>query len=171
MEAIKVSIYLAAFILSNFIVLWFGSTGLIFTALFLIPFDFVMRCLFHETWKGYKLIINLGLLVIASSWITLLINSKTINIAFGSMVGFLGAQIIAGIFYQIFIKRSYFLKVNGSDAFAILADSILFQLIAFNFISFKITAAQFFLKIVGGLFWYWIIFVKFKLYKSNEYNK
>jgi uncharacterized PurR-regulated membrane protein YhhQ (DUF165 family) len=87
------------------------------------------------------------------------------------MVGFLGAQIIAGIFYQIFIKRSYFLKVNGSDALAILADSILFQLIAFSFISFEITAAQFFLKIVGGLFWYWVIFVKFKLYKSNEYNK
>lgn len=163
MQAIKISIYLLAFVLSNFIVLWFGANGLIFTALFLIPFDFVMRCLFHETWKGKELILKLGLLVLTASLLTFLINQNTLNIAIASAIGFISAQLFAGVFYQIFINKSYFVKVNGSDAVGILVDSIIFQLIAFSVVLPEITVSQFLLKIVGGLFWYWIIFVKLKL--------
>lgn len=163
MQAIKISIYLLAFVLSNFIVLWFGATGLIFTALFLIPFDFVMRCLFHETWKGKELIFKLGALVLTASLLTFLINKNTLNIAIASSVGFISAQLFAGVFYQFFINRSYFVKVNGSDAVGILVDSLIFQLIAFSVILPEITVSQFLLKIAGGLFWYWIIFVKLKL--------
>lgn len=163
MQVIKISLYLLAFIFSNFIVLWFGARGLIFTALFLIPFDFVIRCLFHEQWKGKELIVKLGSLVAIASLFTYLINQEAKNIALGSMFGFISAQIIAGVFYQINIKQSYFLKVNGSDVLAIISDSIVFQLVAFSFINFDITLSQTILKIVGGLFWYWIIFNKLKL--------
>jgi len=163
MQAIKISIYLLAFVLANFIVLWFGAKGLIFTAIFLIPFDFVLRCLFHETWKGFELILKLGALVISASIITYLINSDAQNIALGSAGGFISAQIVAGLFYQLVIKKSYIIKVNGSDAVGILIDSIVFQLIAFSFINYEITIIQFLLKLTGGLFWYWLIFVKLKL--------
>jgi hypothetical protein len=166
MQAIKISLYLFAFVLSNLIVLWFGANGLIFTAIFLIPFDFVIRCLFHETWKGLELVLKLGSLVITASVITYFINSNAENIALGSAAGFISAQIIAGIFYQLIIKKSYFVKVNGSDAFGILVDSIVFQLIAFSIINYQVTISQFILKIMGGIFWYWIIFVKFKLQKK-----
>lgn len=166
MQVIKISIYLLAFVLANFIVLWFGANGLIFTALFLIPFDFVIRCIFHETWKGTKLILNLGSLVILASLISYLINSETKNIALASSCGFIVAQIFAGIFYQVTIKKKYFIKVNGSDAVGILADSIVFQLIAFSFIDISITLSQFTLKLIGGLFWYWVIFVKYKLHEK-----
>jgi len=77
MQVIKISIYLLAFVLSNFIVLWFGPTGLIFTALFLIPFDFVMRCIFHETWKGIELILKMSLLVLVAGFTSYLINIET----------------------------------------------------------------------------------------------
>jgi len=163
MQVIKISVYLLAFIFANFIVLWFGAKGLIFTALFLIPFDFVMRCLFHETWKGKELILKLGSLVIAASLITFLINKSALNIALGSAGGFISAQIFAGIFYQFFIKKSYFIKVNGSDAIGILIDSLVFQLVAFHTIDLYVSTGQFILKIIGGLFWYWIIFVKLKI--------
>lgn len=163
MQVLKISLYLSAFIFSNFIVLWFGQTGLIFTALFLIPFDFVMRCIFHETWKGKELIIKLGSLVLASSVITYLINSETKSIALGSAFGFIAAQIFAGIFYQLFIKKAYLIKVNGSDAVGIMVDSIIFQLIAFNSINIFITFSQFSMKLIGGLLWYWILFVKLKI--------
>lgn len=163
MQAIKISIYLIAFILANFIVLHFGANGLIFTALFLIPFDFVMRCLFHETWKGKELVLKLGALVIVASLITFFINQNALNIALGSSGGFITAQITAGVFYQFVIKKSYFVKVNGSDAVGILIDSIVFQLIAFGEINTFVMISQFLLKITGGLFWYWIIFVKLKL--------
>lgn len=167
MEAIRISIYLIALILSNFIVLWFGRYGLIFTALFLIPFDFVMRCIFHENWKGWKLIKRLLPLIVVSSIITLLINYETKNIAIASSVGFISSQICAGIFYQLFISKPYYLKVNGSDLIGIIADSILFQLIAFSSITPLVTISQILLKFIGGIFWYWIIFIKFKLYDNR----
>ena len=163
MQAIKISVYLIAFILANFIVLYFGANGLIFTALFLIPFDFVMRCLFHETWKGKELVFKLGGLVILASVLTFFINQNALNIALGSSGGFIVAQVAAGLFYQLVIKNSYFIKVNGSDAIGILIDSIVFQFIAFGNIDIFIMSSQFVLKITGGLFWYWVIFVKLKL--------
>jgi uncharacterized PurR-regulated membrane protein YhhQ (DUF165 family) len=163
MRAIRISVYLLAFILSNLIVLKFGSYGLIFTALFLIPFDFVMRCIFHETWSGMTLIKNMGLLVASASIITILINYNSLPIAMASMFGFIAAQIGAGLFYQKFIKSSQFIKVNGSDFIGILLDSVVFQLVAFSVINPSITISQVLLKIVGGLFWYWILFKKFKI--------
>jgi hypothetical protein len=166
MAVVKISIYLLAFVLANFIVLWFGATGLIFTALFLIPFDFVMRCMFHEQWKGMELFLKLGAVVIAASVATYLLNRGTENIAYGSAFGFIAAQIAAGIFYQAFIHKKFFLKVNGSDAIAILVDSIVFQLVAFGTIDVFVSTTQFALKIIGGLFWYWVIFVKYKLHEK-----
>jgi uncharacterized PurR-regulated membrane protein YhhQ (DUF165 family) len=163
MQVVKISFYLLGFVLSNFVVLWFGANGLIFTALFLIPFDFVMRCMFHEQWKGKELILKLGSLVIVSSSLTYFINSESKNIAVASALGFIAAQIVAGIFYQLTIKKKTFIKVNGSDAIGILVDSLVFQLVAFTSINSYITLTQLCLKLVGGLFWYWIIFVKFKI--------
>lgn len=163
MQVIKISIYLLAFVLANFIVLWFGANGLIFTALFLIPFDFVMRCIFHETWKGIELIFKMSILVTIAGLISYLINYNTKEIALASVIGFSSAQIFSGIFYQTFINKNYFIKVNGSDAIGIIADSIAFQLFAFGIINWNVFISQFILKIIGGLFWYWIIFVKFKL--------
>jgi uncharacterized PurR-regulated membrane protein YhhQ (DUF165 family) len=110
-----------------------------------------------------ELIIKLGALVITASIITYLINADAQNIALGSAGGFISAQIAAGLFYQLVIKKSYFIKVNGSDAIGILIDSIVFQLLAFSVINYEITIIQFVLKLLGGLFWYWIIFVKLKL--------
>jgi hypothetical protein len=163
MQAIKISIYLLAFILANYIVIWYGPNGLIFTALFLVPFDFVMRCIFHETMKGFKLFIFMVFLVSTASLITYYINQNSINIAIGSAFGFASAQLFAGIFYQIFIKKSYFVKVNGSDFIGIIVDSIVFQLIAFNSINTSITISQILMKVLGGLFWYWIFFKVIKI--------
>lgn len=163
MQALRISLYLLAFVLSNLVVLWYGRTGLLVTALLLIPFDFVMRCTFHEQWKGAELLLKLGTLVAVAGCISFLINVNTKSIAVASVGGFFIAQFVAGVFYQLCINRSYFIKVNGSDALGILADSIVFQILAFGSLDYFTTISQFALKIVGGLFWYWVIFVKLKL--------
>lgn len=163
MLVIKISVYLLAFILANYIVIWYGEKGLIFTALFLVPFDFVMRCIFHETMKGFKLFMFMAFLVSSASLVTYYINQDTYKIAIGSAVGFACAQLFAGIFYQIFIQKSYFVKVNGSDFVGIVADSIVFQLVAFSSINTSITIGQIAMKILGGLFWYWIFFKVLKI--------
>lgn len=167
MQGIKISVYLLAFVLANYLVIWFGSVGLIFTALFLIPFDFVMRCIFHENYKGFTLILFMSFLVSIASMITYQINQDHINIAKGSAIAFILAQIGAGLFYQLTIKKRLFIKVNGSDFIGIMIDSTVFQIVAFGVISPYITAGQIAMKVAGGLFWYWLLFVKFKM-KINE---
>jgi hypothetical protein len=156
----KIIAYFFAFIFANFIVLFFGSWGLVFTALFLVPFDFVMRCYFHESWQGWELFFKMGALVAVSSIATFLINISALNIAAASCCGFIAAQACASVFYQLTIKRSYFVKVNGSDIVAIIADSIVFQIVAFSVFDFTVFLSQFVLKTIGGFFWYWVLFSK-----------
>lgn len=166
MQVLKISAYLAALVLANFVVLWFGKTGLIFTAVFLIPFDFVMRAMFHETWKGAALVVKMGLLIVASALLTYLINIDTRAIAMASATGFMVAQVAAGVFYQFNLRRPYWFKVNGSDLVGIAFDSVLFQLVAFAVVDPIITASQIALKFIGGLLWYWVIFVKLQLHRK-----
>ena len=165
MQAIRISLYILVLILSNYIVFYFGKTGLIITASLLIPFDFVIRCYFHEKWKGKKLIRNLGLLIFTASFITFITNQETLYISIASTIGFMTAQISAGITYQLLIKQRFLYKVNGSDLVGIIFDSLIFQFIAFGNIDLFISVSQILLKFFGGLFWYWIIFVKIKLIK------
>ena len=162
MQGIKISLYLASFVLSNFIVLKFGNKGLIFTAFFLIPFDFTIRCMFHESWTGRELFFKLGLLIVAAALLTYFINSGAKNIAIGSCLGFLAAQIFAGAFYQAFIKKSFFVKVNGSDLIGIIADSAVFQTVAFHHVDLSVFFSQVALKVLGGAIWYYLFFVRCK---------
>jgi uncharacterized PurR-regulated membrane protein YhhQ (DUF165 family) len=155
---IFIPVYLAAFVAANLLVKNYGAHGLWFSSFLLIPFDFVCRCIFHETWKGKKLIINLTALTLVSGLITFLINHEALNIALASFCGFIAAQIGAGIFYQKNKAKSWFYKVNVSDLIAICFDSIVFQLIAFHVINLNVTGGQIIIKFLGGLMWYFILF-------------
>lgn len=156
-------VYLSVFTLANFLVYWFGPKGLVFTSLLLIPFDFVVRCYFHENWKGKQLLIRLTFIVIAASTITFLINKEALNIALGSATGFFAAQLFSGLLYQYLITKRSIIKVNLSDLAAITADSIVFQLVAFQHFNYQIILSQLFLKIIGGLFWYFILIERFNI--------
>lgn len=157
-----IAMYLAAFIAANLLVKHFGAEGLWISSFVLIPFDFVCRCLFHETWAGKRLIARLFLLTLVSSLITLLFSPA---IALASICGFVAAQLGAGMFYQSNKGRSWFFKVNVSDLIAIVFDSIVFQLIAFHHLDLFITGGQILVKFAGGLLWYFIIFKKLKLHE------
>ena len=158
----RILAYISALVAANYLVLYMGRSGLLITASVLIPFDFVVRCSFHERWKGKGLLLRLGSLILLASSITFLINKATLPIALGSAGGFIGANITAGIFYQLFIGKNYLIKVNGSDIVGIMTDSILFQLIAFGSISWTIWLSQTVIKFCGGLFWYYVIFHRHK---------
>lgn len=160
---IRILIYVLAVIAANFLVLYFGKYGLWISSMFLIPFDFVMRCYFHERWRGRELVYKLGLLIGSACLATYLINYRTLPIALASASGFIVANIAAGLFYQAFIKNSKFIKVNGSDVIAITVDSIAFQLIAFSVFDPLVLSGQILVKIVGGFVWYYILFHGFKM--------
>lgn len=166
LNKIFIPIYLAAFVAANLIVNHCGAYGLWFSSALLIPFDFVCRCIFHETWKGYRLILNLATLTIVSGIITFIVNYQALDIAIASFCGFTAAQIGAGIFYQSNKKASWFYKVNASDLIAIIFDSAVFQIVAFGVMKLDIIGGQIFIKFLGGVLWYLILF---KLIKINKY--
>lgn len=157
---IRILIYVLAVIAANLIVWKFGKYGLFISSFTLIPFDFVMRCYFHERWKGAKLVFNLGVLITCASIATYLINMHTQQIAIASCAGFIVANIVAGLLYQVLIKRTYFVKINLTDLAAIVVDSICFQLIAFGGIDAVVTGGQIVIKFAGGLLWYYLLFKK-----------
>lgn len=160
-------LFLAAFIAANLIVREFGAWGLIISSALLIPFDFVIRCLIHEKYSGWKLLTILLLLTICAAGITVLIYPDSKNIATGSICGFVAAQAGAGIFYQL-VKRktkSYLLKVNVSDLIAVSFDSLAFQWVAFGVIGWYITGGQILIKFLGGVLWYLILFELLKIQK------
>ncbi len=167
---VRISMYLAVIVVANLLVNRFGQPGLLISSALLIPFDFVIRCYFHERWKGYKLVRNLGILIGLGALTTFLINHNALMIALGSCAGFVVANIVGGLFYQATIKQRSFVKVNGSDFVAIIADSIVFQLVAFANVDARVMLGQIAIKIVGGLFWYWILFkvIKMDIQRNEE---
>jgi len=163
MTRLLILLYVLVIIIANLIAYYVGQKGLVITAFILIPFDLVLRAVFHEKWKGVRLWRNLILLIGIGSLICLVLNYDMILIAVGSFLAFLLAGLTASVFYQINIKKRYIYKVNGSDLVAIVVDSFVFQYIAFSDISFLVMSGQILIKFTGGLFWYWIIFEKLKL--------
>lgn len=152
--------FLTAFIGANLLVKHYGAFGLIVASAILIPFDLVIRCVIHELYSGWKLFCILFGLTLCAALVTVWIYPEAINIAKGSIAGFVAAQITAGIFYQTVKRRSksYLLKVNMSDLVAVIFDSIVFQLIAFGILIPFVTLGQIGIKFVGGLLWYFILF-------------
>lgn len=166
-NSILITLYLTALVAANLIVKHFGASGLWFASAFLIPFDYFTRCILHETLKGFKLVMVLILLTLVSSFITVVINYEAMEIALASVAGITSVQIVAGLIYQAFKQRSYLFKVNVSDAVAATVDSLVFQFIAFGVFDWTITVGQIAIKIIGGLFWYFVIFKLLK-FKPNE---
>lgn len=158
-----VFLYLTSIICANLLVKYLGAYGLWFSSFFLIPFDFVTRCLLHEKWKGLKLILRLFVITTIACALTYALNTDAKLIAIASITGFTSAQIAAGIFYQFNKDKSWFFKVNVSDLLAIIADSIVFQLVAFGHTDSLVTLGQIAIKFTGGLLWYYILFKKIKL--------
>jgi uncharacterized PurR-regulated membrane protein YhhQ (DUF165 family) len=158
------TLYLLSFISANLLVKHFGAYGLWFSSLFLIPFDFVIRCWFQEKYAIKFSALLLGMLVLIASIITYALNKKTLSIAMGSIIGFALGQFGATVLYQLVKKsKSWFLKVNSSDLVAIVGDSCIFQLIAFSHINPIVTTGQILIKFIGGLFWFYILFKRVKI--------
>lgn len=156
-------LYLIAFISANLIVKQVGAYGLWISSFFLIPFDFIVRCIIQERLSKNNMKVFLLLSSIFVFFFTKWINPNAEKIALASWIAFSLSQYTAATMYQFVIKRSYFWKVNGSDLFAIITDSIVFQCVAFSHLSPAITIGQIMLKISGGLLWYYILFKRLKI--------
>jgi hypothetical protein len=145
--------YLSAIILANLSSTYFGAPASIVNAFLFIGLDLTARDKLHEAWNKNGLIWKMGLLIAVGSFLSWVINRNAGMIAVASFVAFACAALVDTVVYQFLHKSNYMVKVNGSNVFSALVDSLVFPTIAFGGFLPLVTLGQFIAKVVGGAIW------------------
>jgi len=152
-----VGLYLLAAILANLSVAYFGPASTIANAFLFIGLDLTSRDKLHEAWHGKGLWWKMLALIAAGSIISWILNKDAGQIAIASFAAFAISGMVDSVAYQALYKRGWFVKVNGSNVFSALADSLTFPTIAFGSFLPMIVLGQFAAKVAGGFIWSWIL--------------
>jgi len=150
---IYIAMYLVAIILANLSSAHFGPSASIVNAFLFIGLDLTARDKLHEAWHKNGLIWKMGLLIAVGSLLSWVINRNAGMIAVASFAAFACAALVDTIAYQFLHERSYMVKVNGSNVFSALVDSLVFPTIAFGGFLPLVTFGQFVAKVAGGALW------------------
>lgn len=150
-------IYIAALVVANLLVAWFGPWFSAINAFVLIGLDLSLRDKLHEQWQNDKLILKMGGLIAVASVISYLLNPAAGAIALASFVAFALAMIADTIAYHFLRKKSWMIRSNGSNVAGAAVDSIAFPTIAFGGLMPEIVALQFIAKIMGGGVWSYLL--------------
>lgn len=150
-------IYIAALVVANLLVAWFGPWFSAINAFVLIGLDLSLRDKLHEQWQNDKLILKMGGLIAIASVISYLLNPAAGAIALASFVAFALAMIADTIAYHFLRKKSWMIRSNGSNVAGAAVDSIAFPTIAFGGLMPEIVALQFIAKLMGGGVWSYLL--------------
>ncbi len=154
---IYLGIYIAALVVANLLVAWFGPWFSAINAFVLIGLDLSLRDKLHEQWQNDKLILKMGGLIAIASVISYLLNPAAGAIALASFVAFALAMIADTIAYHFLRKKSWMIRSNGSNVAGAAVDSIAFPTIAFGGLMPEIVALQFIAKLMGGGVWSYLL--------------
>lgn len=150
---LAVASYLFAIVVANLVVTLFGKTGLIVTAVVLIPFDLFARDILHTYWHGRPLLkLKMAGLILAGSGISFALNSETLRVAIASCSAFAIAAAIDFVVFQFLFEKGRRKRMHGSNVFSSLADSATFVTIVFGFDPVVILV-QWALKFSGSAAW------------------
>ncbi len=152
-----IGMYLLAAVLANLSSAFFGPIASIFNAFVFIGLDLTARDKLHDAWQGRYLWVKMFLLIAVGSGISYMLNRNAGIIAVASLAAFGVAGVVDAIVYQFLHDKKWMVKVNGSNIFSALADSMIFPTIAFGGIMPLIMLGQFAAKVSGGFIWSWII--------------
>lgn len=150
--------YLAANILANLSVTYFGPISTPINAFLLIAFDLVSRDTLHERWHHEHLKLKMLLLIGAGAILSWLVNSGSGRIATASFVAFLLTGFTDTLVYHLLRNHPKLIKVNGSNLVSGAVDSITFPTLAFGSFIPWVILGQFSAKVLGGYLWCLILF-------------
>lgn len=152
-----VALYLGAIVGANFAVATFGQAALPFTAFVLIPFDLVTRDVLHEKWEGRRLWTRMAILILSGSALTAALSWDAARVALASALAFASAGAINALGFHLLRERGRMVRMNASNLFAAVTDSIVFPVVAFwPTVDALLCATQAASKFTGGLFWSWL---------------
>lgn len=155
-------IYIAAAVAANYAVWLWGQPALVFTASLLVPIDLITRDLMHERFGKYWHV-GIASVVIAGSVITWLANPASGTVALASATAFASAGAVNTAIFAALAGTTRHWRMITSNAFAAIADSIVFPLVAFGMLDPRLSAAQALLKAASGAIAVWILFRALKL--------
>lgn len=150
---IYIFLYLTSIILANLAIARFGPAAAIWDAFLFIGLDLTSRDKLHESWSGSHLALKMSILIGTGSLLSWLLNRSSGQIALASFLAFACAATVDTITYQLLKDRFYLIKVNGSNLFSSLTDSLIFPSLAFGAFLPAIILGQFLAKFVGGFVW------------------
>lgn len=152
-----VFLYLLSAVLANLTIAQFGANAVYIVAFLFIGLDLTARDKLHDAWHGKNLWVKMFLLIAVGSGISYLLNKDAGTIALASLAAFGVAGLVDAIVYQYLHNKTWMVKVNGSNIFSALADSLVFPTVAFGGFLPLIVLGQFAAKVTGGFIWSWII--------------
>jgi queuosine precursor transporter len=92
-------------------------------------------------------------LILAGSILSYIINGNSRQIAVASFLAFICSACVDTIVYSLLGKKTYMMKVNGSNVAGSVVDSMIFPFVAFGGFFPIIMIGQFIAKVLGGYFW------------------
>jgi hypothetical protein len=152
-----VVVYLAAIVVANLLIVAFGPSVAIPNAFLFIGLDLVARDSLHEAWEGKALAVRMGVLILAGSLLSYLLNKDAGPIALASFVAFLLAASADALAYHALKDRPWMQRSNGSNLVGAGVDSLVFPTLAFGVLMPAIVIGQFLAKVAGGFIWSWLL--------------
>jgi len=144
--------YLAAIVLANLLVAWFGPWVSVVNAFVFVGLTITARDSLHDAWHGRNLHRNMALLILAGAALSYMLGAGRIAIA--SAAAFTASETIDTITYALLRERAHLVRVNGSNVASAAVDSLLFPALAFGLpLMWPIVIGQFAAKVFGGAVW------------------
>lgn len=147
--------YLAAVVIANLTVSWFGPAFSIVNAFVFIALDLSSRDTLHERWaRGGHFWRNMLALIVTGGALSVLLNWNALPIALASCAAFLASNLADTFTYISLGKRSILVKMNGSNLVSAAVDSVVFPALAFGSpLLWPVMIGEFAAKVVGGAIW------------------
>lgn len=153
MLTIAIILYAAAMTAANLLVAAFGPVITPLNSFVLIGFDLAMRDWLHVRLSPKRML----LLIVATGWLTYVLNPAAGMIAIASAVSFTAAAFVDWGVFQRLGNRPWLVRSNASNVAGAAVDSVLFPTIAFGVLMPHIVLAQFAAKVAGGAVWAFLL--------------
>jgi hypothetical protein len=131
----------------------FGPGSTIVNAFLFIGLDLTSRDKLHDAWGGNHLWLKMFTLIGTGSLLSWFLNRGAGQIALASFVAFAVAGMFDALVYHFMRDSKWLIRVNGSNVFSAMADSLIFPTIAFGSFLPLIVLGQFAAKVSGGFLW------------------
>ncbi len=152
-QTFLVAAYLTSVVAANLLITKWGPGATLITAFLFIGLDLTSRDALHEAWQHKRLAVKMTALILTGSLLSYALNREAALIALASFIAFAAAGLTDALCYHVLREKLWLIKVNGSNVFSALVDSLLFPTLAFAAFMPEIVAGQFLAKVAGGFVW------------------